>query len=155
MKLFGKILPIAAERMRRGVKDGVKDGVGGIAGKWKRTAKHLVENDARGPEVGAVIHRLGEDLFGGHVGDGSDDDAGFRKRTLDVRAAGQTEVYDLDLAVGVDDEVGGLDVAVDDALAVRVLKAGEELDGDLRGGGKVERASSDVLGEGLTVVIAH
>lgn len=41
--------------------------------------------------------------------------------------SGHAEIGYFDLFPGVDEEVGGLDVAVDDAMAVEVVEAGEDL----------------------------
>ena len=52
---------------------------------------------------------------------------------------GDAEVGDLHLAVGGDQDVARLDVAVHDAVAVRVAQRGGDLRGDL---GRARRASA-------------
>ncbi len=75
-----------------------------------------------------MIDRAGENLLGSHVGNGSDENAGFGESTGDVRTPRESKINDLDLALGNDDQVGGLDVAMNDAFSVGVLKTGEDLD---------------------------
>ncbi len=69
-------------------------------------------------------------MFRGHVGGGAGA-AAFSGEFLGQ--AGQTEVGDLDGAGPVDHDVGGLEVAMEDALGVGGGDAGAELPGDLDG----------------------
>ena len=102
--------------------------------------EQLVEHDAEGPDVGATIRRLAARLLRRHVGGGAEDEAGGRARAGEGgrlreagRAArarvvvpapglGEAEVEHLHLAVGGQLDVGGLEVAVDDALLVGLLE---------------------------------
>ena len=96
--------------------------------------QHLVEHTAKRPDVAAFVRRAPLGLLGAHVRRRAENhpDAGHHggcrdgRRLRDVRrAAGrlhrlcQAEVEHLDGAVGADLDVGGLEVAVDDALLVR------------------------------------
>ena len=96
-----------------------------------------------------MVDRFAENLLGGHVADGADEDTGFGEGAGDLRAAGEAEVDDLDFVAAVDDEVGWLDVAVDDAMFVRVVQAGKQLRSEGRGGGQFERAASDSAWRGF------
>jgi hypothetical protein len=62
---------------------------------------------------------------------------------------GQAEVEHLDLPLGGDLDVGGLEVAMDDPLAVRLLQGGGDLRGQLQGlfdrQGSLERRARHVL----------
>uniref|UniRef100_A0A0E0K630 Uncharacterized protein n=1 Tax=Oryza punctata TaxID=4537 RepID=A0A0E0K630_ORYPU len=78
--------------------------------------------------VGAVVE-VGIDALGAHVGDGPD--GGVAGVHGLVEDAADAEVGDLDAAPGVDEEVGGLDVAVDDVAAVEVRDPGEHLARDV------------------------
>ena len=77
--------------------------------------EELVEDHPRGVDVGAGVAGAVDDQLGSEVGDRADDDAAGR-RVLRVGAdrLGQPEVGDLDPAVVGDQDVLGLDVAVDD-----------------------------------------
>src|SRR5262249_60804925 len=66
-------------------------------------------------------------VLGGHVGGRAEDGAGAR-RAVAAEALGQSEVGDLGPAVGVEQDVGRLEVAVDDAgLVGGVGGAGQRL----------------------------
>jgi hypothetical protein len=90
--------------------------------------RHLVEDDPERVDVRPLINRLALDLLGRHVGDSAHDDAfaGLhlgRKPRIDrlfPRSVelGQAEVEDLDAPVRGDHDVGGLEIAVNDALFV-------------------------------------
>ena len=97
-----------------------------IARKQRSPAKKLREDAANGPDVeGVRVVRRVEDDFGRSVPSG-DDVLGQRGRGLLV-AASQTEVADFEVAVLVEQEVAGLEVAVDDVGGVDVEAAAEEL----------------------------
>ena len=85
-----------------------------------RAGQQLVEDDTRGVHVGPGVGPAVDDQLGREVGDGADQDAAGRG-VLGVGAdrLGQPEVGDLDPAVVGDQDVLGLDVAVDQAGAVR------------------------------------
>src|SRR4051812_21399763 len=90
----------------------------------RRAGKHLVAEDAQRVDVGAVIHGIAEGLFGRHVPDGAERHAGAgeprvrgfsrqreRRRDAEIRE---------DRVSILQQDVLGLDVAMDDALIVRV-----------------------------------
>ena len=87
----------------------------------------FIQNATKGEDVGAVVHRFGLDLLGGHVADGPDDGAlpgpglgrggsvrGLLIRDVPFREFGQPEVQHLRKAVLGDHDVPGLQVPVDD-----------------------------------------
>ena len=107
----------------------------GVAGEERTAGEHLVEQDAEGPDVGALVDRLAARLLRRHVGGGAEDEPGRgpgvgeggRLRQVPARPAArsvaapglrETEVEDLDLALRRQLHVRGLQVAVDDALLV-------------------------------------
>ena len=80
--------------------------------------EHFIEDDAEGEDVAAAIEsmRFAEGLFGAHVGWGTGDGALFE---LLIGADCEAEVSDEgELRGGLDEDVGGFDVAMDDVLLV-------------------------------------
>ena len=75
-------------------------------------------------------------LLGGHVVRGAADHGGGLAHLFD--GLGEAEVHDLHAAAQGEEEVRGLDVAVDDALAVRVGEALGHLDPEARAVGHGE-----------------
>ncbi len=91
-----------------------------------------MDYDAERKNVGARVHIVALCLLGGHVGDGADDGAsewrgrggngdGLRAVADFVRrhAFGEAEVGEFDVVFAGDENIGGLDVAVHDAILVR------------------------------------
>ena len=80
-------------------------------------------------DVGALVDLLAEDLLGRHVFWRADHVAGLRElRVALLLRRGDAEVHDLDQALLVDQHVGGLQVAVDDAGLVRDRHARRDVD---------------------------
>lgn len=92
----------------------------------------LQHADAEAPDVpgvgvvGALVD-VGVDPLGAHVRDGAD--GGIAVHGLRQRPA-HPEIGDLDLVPGVDQQIGGLDVAMHDLAGVQVMEALEDLVGD-------------------------
>ena len=93
-----------------------------------RASHQLVEHRARREEVAAAVHDLASHLLRRHVFGG----AHHHPRARDVAhgEAGHAEVHDLDPALPGEEDVGGLDVAVDDPDLVGVGQAFEHGDHD-------------------------
>ena len=123
------------------------EGVGDRFPREKPIAReHLEQDDAEGPNVRALIHQLPTRLFGRHVGSGTDNhahpaDRVHRQalRVLEplagrgfVRHLGQSEIQHLHRAVRPQDDVARLQIAVHDALLVRVFERVGDLPGDLQ-----------------------
>lgn len=89
--------------------------------------EELVGEDAEAPEVDLLVVRVvggaGLDHLGGQVVEGAAHGLAAAVRGVDAPA----EVGDLDLAVDADEDVLGLDVAVDDVLAVQVAQRARHL----------------------------
>ncbi len=109
-------------RGRRDVLDVLVDHrEGGLAGERGPQREEFVEEAARRVQVGAVVDRLAERLLRGEVLRGAHDHAGLGHRGgRAVQGAGDAEVHHLDRAVVGDDDVRRLDVAVHDAVLMRI-----------------------------------
>ena len=93
-----------------------------VAEEGRAAGDHLVEHRAERVEIAARVGRAAERLLGRHVGDGADHHA-LHRHARAVDGDGEAEVAERGVAVGVEPDVAGLEVAVDDAAAVRVLRA--------------------------------
>ncbi len=90
---------------------------------------HFIQHAAERPQIAAVVDLAALRLLGRHVGHGAHRSLGFGQ----PRRFGQprqAEVHDGDLAVLGDQNVGGLDVAVNDAFLVGGLQALRDLPAD-------------------------
>ena len=116
----------------------------------------LVEGDGEGELVGAMVGGEAAMLLDGHVGGGAHDHArlGEARRARrgggsgggawsdgEVGFEGEAEVGDVGATVGADEDVVGLEVAVNDARVV----------GGLKPGGGVAEGGDDLLGAGPLV----
>ena len=101
----------------------------GVAAKGPLPRQHLVENRSEGKDVREVIRGQSAHLLGRHVANRSHDHAGLRLprdcrgarlllRGNGVNPLREAEVENLEVAVPIDEEVLGLQVAVDDPLLV-------------------------------------
>ena len=107
-----------------------------------------------------MVGLLAADLLGRHVTDRAETDpgplwsvsVGCRESPTGCRAlAGQAEVEDLDAAVAGQEDVLGLQVAVDDAFLVRGGQAEGDLAGDLDGACGRKRAVVEPLAQRLAL----
>ena len=94
----------------------------GACGDGSFTCEELVEDDAERVDVAAVVEPLAACLFGAHVGEFSAELAGRGSDGL-VGRDGDAEVDEFGLSVARDEDVGGRDVAVDEAEASALLVA--------------------------------
>ncbi len=122
----GSCEPMQVQRRRRRVHDRVHRLDAALAAERQRAAEHLVEQDAERENIGAVIDRAAARLLRRHVGDGAEDDIGIGSGDRDgVALAGErrqqlreAEVDHLGVAVLGEHHVGGLEIAMHDALGV-------------------------------------
>src|SRR5262249_54875561 len=130
---------------RRLVEDFVEYGAGAFAFEGKHTGAHFVEDDAEGKKVGAGVESLAEDLLGRHIRNGAESAAGAGeligidpnggKSDGDAGAGGsfvgyfgEAEIEDFGVAAAGDENVGGLDVAMDDAFGVSGIERVRDFD---------------------------
>jgi hypothetical protein len=131
--------PVPAPRRGRFLEgDLAHDRLGVVAVVRGLQRQQLVERHAERIDVGAVVHGhpLGQGLLRTHVADRADQVAGHGHAGVTLHA-GQAEVGDPQLAAPVDEQVGRLDVAMDDALVVGVLQRPGGLQAEV--GGRAEK----------------
>ena len=93
----------------------------GVADERRPADEHLVEHDAERVDVAPAVDVEALGLLGREVGRGAHDQAGLGDLVVEIADRPRdAEVGHLHLAVGGDEHVAGLDVAVHDAVAVRV-----------------------------------
>src|SRR5258706_3978332 len=88
------------------------------AGKWRLTVKECVKDHPELVDVGGRVDRLALHLFGRHVCRRSDHAPGRRQPVLVVDELGDAEVEDLRLPAVGDEDVVGLEVAMDDRVVM-------------------------------------
>ncbi|PLN78809.1 hypothetical protein BDW42DRAFT_174170 [Aspergillus taichungensis] len=108
-----------------------------------------VEDDTATPDVdlGPGVELAGDDLGGGVVGAAA---AGLEEVAVGHDVA-EAEIGDLDVFLAVDEEVLGLEVAVDDLVAMAVLHGADDLLEELAGLGVVAAAPLDEVVEQLAL----
>jgi len=116
------------------------DGAAPLEGAF--AAAELVEDDPQGPDVGGwantLVLRAG--LLWGHVVGCAEEVLGLSE-SLGVGAPGEAEIGQLRHPVPLaDDDIGGLEVAMDDALAVDEGEGAADLGGDVEGFGEGQGA---------------
>ena len=167
---------------RRGSADGdvVHDRERAGAGEGRLAGDGFVEDGAEGEDVGAAIEIVAASLFGRHVGDGADDDAGVGDLgfgdvakvsgvgrgagascaavagavganccacdgRLVVVELGEAEVENFGVAALGDENIGGLDVAMNDVFLMGGVERVGDFDAERDEHFEGERALGDVL----------
>ena len=128
---------------------------GALALEGRAAGQHLVGDDGEGVDVGGGGEVLAAHLLRGHVAWRAHGEAGHGEAG-GVEGAGDAEVGEGGATAGVDDDVAGLDVAVDHALSVGVVEGAGELGDDAAGLGWGEgSALGDDAVEALAFEEAH
>lgn len=112
-----------------------------IASERRPAGEHLVKHAAGRIQVGAHVDVLAARLLGRQVLRGAHDTLrlGHCGGGI-IERAGDAEVHDLHNALLGDHDVAGLDIAVDDAHAVRIFERVEHADHHMLGVGDAQRA---------------
>ena len=118
---------------------------------------HLVEHDPERVDVAAGVDGLALGLLGREVGGRAHDRAGLGEALARLAdGPGDAEVGHLDLAGVVDQDVAGLDVAVDHAAAVGEVQGAGHVRADGGRPGRRSRAPWRMQrGQGLPVDVLH
>ncbi len=153
---------------RRAIEDRVEDDCGGVSRKRLPPGGHLVEHGAAREHIGARVESLAPRLLGRHVGDRSDRGARVRQPGFSDRRRGgrversrvvgllrETEVEKLRLSSFGDEDVRGLQVAVDDAPRVRGFQRVRDLDRDVEEGRELEWAGDQAVMKRFAVEQLH
>ena len=142
------------ERAGRLIEDG--EGHGGGAGANERViaGEHLDEHDGESPDVGALVDGLAKDLFRGHVRESAGGGDGLRSGGAgdDAREA---EVDNFGGAGFGDDDVGRLNVAVDDVLRVGSAQTASNLNRQIESFAERQDAVRKLLRKRFALVILH
>ena len=115
-----------AQQRARPVHEAVLHVVCGVDGAAPR--EQLQQHDAEGEDVGSVRELPAGRVLGRQVAEGAHDARGHVRVGV-RRELGQPEVGHHGLEVGVQQDVGGLDVAVDDPRVAVLVEVGEALGG--------------------------
>ncbi len=144
---LGRQVRIQADGRNWGaIQNSFGDDAGAFAAEGQYTGGHFIEHDAEGKNVGACVEFLGADLFGRHVGNGAENGAragklgvscahgavaiGSHVGTMGAGDFGEAEIENFGMAALSDENVGGLDVAMDDAFGVSGIESVGDFDGD-------------------------
>ncbi len=95
--------------------------------KRRSAGQKVVEDRPQAVDVGRCRDRPAVCLLGCHVGRRAEHGAGSREAAALVDPLGQTEVCNQRAAVGVDQDIGRLQVAVDDASPVSVIDGASDV----------------------------
>jgi hypothetical protein len=147
---------------RLAVQDGVKDHSRRVASKRHLSGCHFVQHRAEREQITARVQLPSAHLLGRHVGYRShrgsracqvlvrnccrctclSDADGIRREALAAHLR-QAKVQDFCVAAACHENIGRLDVAVDDALGVGRIECIGDLDGELQHGFQIQRPAHD------------
>ena len=129
--------------------------VSNVLSAWngRLAGEQFVEDRAQAVDVGGRgdFRPAARRLFGGHVARRAGDHAGGRHVGAVGKHLRQPEIGHVGLAVGVQQDVRGLQVAVDDPLLVQMFDRAGHGGHQPHGGMHVDRALLDPLGEALAL----
>ena len=133
LELLADLGPEGARRLRDLVDDPIQDRLH-FAREGRLADEALIEDDAHRIDVRAPVEGARGDLFRREVGDGADEGPGLGQARFGHRVR-EAEVHDPHpgprTLLPRDHDVGGLDVAVDDASGMAVVQSLRDLDTDV------------------------
>ena len=147
LQILGERRVDLQRRHRIAVQYGVEDQRGGFALKGQATGRELVQNRTSGKNIASGIDLVAAGLLRGNVGDGADGGS----RTGEIFGGseaggfavagrcgvlfgkfGQAKIENLEQAQIIQKQIGGFDVAMNDALAMSCVEAIRHLNGDIQ-----------------------
>ena len=126
---------------------------GGLAVERRAQGQQLVEGRAQAVDVGPAVDRAGAGLLGAHVSRRAEQAVVVGQARVG-QPASQAEVGDPDAPLGIDQQVGRLDVAVDHALVVCMREGVGRLEADLGDPAEVGRPARGIKRRRLVVAPA-
>ncbi len=156
-----KLRPLGAERRRLPLEVREHDRDVRLALEGRLAGEAFVEHAAERVDVGAPVHVLAGDLLGGDVVDRPHEVAvvagpalvGESLREAEVREVGVVRA--VEAGAGVEQHVGGLHVAMDEATRMRGVESARHLGEDPDRFPRLERAVPQPLLEVRTLHVAH
>jgi hypothetical protein len=136
----------AGRRERSGGQNLIADRGNGIARKRIDAGQHFVEDNTERKKIGTGVLRSAVNLFGAPVSGSATDGA---IGALMAGEAGHAEVREFDAIFRGDEDVGRLDVAVDNGVTVRDGKSESNVGGIIASSGKRNAALGDDFFERL------
>ena len=118
------------QRRERLVPDRVENRVRGCSPEWHVPRQHLVENDAKRPDITSCVRLFTFHLLGRHIADGPGPHRACDGELQPIRGPGEAEVENLD-GVFSHHQIAGLDVAVDDTVRMKLSEPFGDLGGNL------------------------
>ena len=143
---LGNISRNGRRERRNGLDMLVGHGHGRIARERRLSSEELEKQHARGVQIRTSINRLTLRLLGGEVLSCAHDRVGLRHGRLRIGdRASNAEVHDLDLTLGGQHDISGLDIAVHEASRMRVLECRQDAGNNVDDLGDRERTR--IVGE--------
>src|ERR1700739_1673316 len=149
-------------RRRRAIQNGFEDDAGAFAAKRQRAGGHFIQDHAERKKIGASVERFGADLLRRHVGNraeggagtgemlrayifGDDAGGGTSLAAIGVGKLGESEIQNLGVPALGDENIGRLDVTMNDAFAVSGVQSVGHFNGQAEKDIGVERLSADAM----------
>ena len=161
-------------RRGRAIQNRVENYGSGVAAKRGAARGHLVEDRAKTKNIGARVEVFAASLLRRHVSDGADGRAGIREhrvaqwrriqagsgaesfeRQVFGGVLGEAEVENFGLAARGDENIRGLDVAMNNSAGMCGVEGIGNLNGEIEERGERDGAAADAFAEGLAFEQLH